>query len=199
MLADGNAVLPDTQVLFVIDPDDESKYDVPTVVVESAGGGMGPPLNAAVAKYWDDFDILGFIGDDHRIRTPGWDQIVAEHMAKDGVEMVYGNDLIRHDIPTNIFMSSRVVKALGWMALPGAKHLYLDNAWAELGGETDTLYYDPKLIIEHMHPTVGKAEYDDGYKRVNATSVYSHDGQVYAGWIRVGQAAKDADTIKSLL
>jgi hypothetical protein len=196
MMADGNAIMPDTQIMFVIDPDDDADYSVPTVTVKSEGGGMGPPLNAAVRRYWDDFDVIGFIGDDHRIRTLEWDKIVGEHLKRPG--MLYGNDKSRTDIPTQVFMSSVIVKTLGWMALPGAKHLYLDNTWARLGRGADCLIYDEKLIIEHMHPTLGKAENDDGYKRVNAPAVYSHDGKVFERW-QVASADADIEKVKAVL
>ena len=184
-------------MVFVVDDDDVTmidyvQSDLPVVSLEHSGGGMGPPMNAAALKYAPDFDIVGFIGDDHKFRTPGWDERIEEALIPGG--FAYGNDLARDDIPTEVFISSEIVLELGWFCLPGAYHLYLDNTWADLGNMTNSLYYLPDVIIEHQHPIYGKAETDEGYKRVNAPAIYSHDGTLYGQWIDSGQ--RDLDLLK---
>lgn len=188
---------PWTDVMVVVDADDPDTYSVPAATVSSEGGGMGPPLNAAAKHMADRFDIVGFIGDDHMVRTDGWDLRIEEALATPG--MAYGNDLARQDIPTQIFMSTSIYRALGWMALPGAKHLYLDDTWAELGRRTGCLRYLDDVIIEHMHPTLGKATTDAGYQRVNAPSMYAHDNAIYREWINQGQAYEDAKKVREVM
>jgi hypothetical protein len=181
------AVRDSTEIIFVVDPDDPTEYEgLPTLRIDSGGGGMGAPLNAAAALYCRTHDIVGFIGDDHLVRSHAWDETVEQHLRSPG--MLYGNDLARQDIPTQIFMSSLIVEALGWMALPGSHHLYLDDAWAHLGQATGLLKYDPDLIIEHVHFAYGKAAKDDVYERVNSQSMYEHDYAVFEAWRREGFA-----------
>lgn len=194
---------PAVSMIFVVDRDDPKRLGyvangLPMVdFLDYEKGGMGPPLNAAAQALQGSSDILGFIGDDHRFRTPDWDKQVTEALKDGGI--CYGDDLGRPDLPTQVFMSSKIVRALGWMCLPNAKHLYLDDTWKTLGEKAGCLYFLPNVIIEHMHPVYGKAERDAGYARVNASAVYSHDGQLYTKWIESGQADLDAAVVKEAL
>ena len=193
---------PHSQMRFIIDKDDPD-YDayvasgVPYASFEHEGGGMGPPMNAAAAEYAKTFDIVGFIGDDHRFRSVGWDVVISHTLRNGG--MAFGNDLARHDIPTEVFISSDIVQALGWFCLPGAKHLYLDNTWAQVGREAGCLTYLPDVIIEHVHAFFGKAEMDEGYRRVNHPTMYEHDAKIYREWNESGQAARDIETVRRVL
>lgn len=194
---------PAVAMFFVVDRDDPKRagyleYGLPMIdFLQYEKGGMGPPLNAAAKALAAKSQILGFIGDDHRFRTPNWDVMVNTALKDGGI--CYGNDLGRPDLPTQVFMSSQIVQALGWMCLPKAKHLYLDDTWRVLGEKAECLYYIEDMIIEHMHPVYGKAENDAGYARVNASSVYSHDGQLYDEWLKSGRADKDAAIVREVL
>ena len=64
------------------------------------------------------------------------------------------------------------------------KHLYLDNFWKKLGEDLGSLTYLEDVIIEHMHPVAGKAEWDEGYVAVNAQEVYSADALAYRNYIQ---------------
>jgi len=197
------ALLPSTKMVFVVDTDDGTFADyvgakLPIVSYEHEGGGMGPPLNAAVKDLAPHHSIVGFVGDDHRFRTDGWD-IEMTRCLDHKPGFAYGNDLARHDIPTQVFVSVPIVLALGWMSLPGARHLYLDNTWATLGSGADCLSYLPDVVIEHMHPIYGKAEMDEGYARVNAGPMYEHDAAVFNLWVSSGQAERDVATVKAAL
>lgn len=183
-------VLPDTKMSFIVDADDDTfrEYEhLPMLTYEHEGGGMGPPLNAGALDVASKCDIIGFIGDDHRFRTRGWDKTITEALASMGGGVAYGDDLAqRHNLATQVFISSPVVVALGWMALPGAKHLWLDNTWMTLGSGMNRLMYVPQVVIEHIHPYFGKAEWDEGYARANASEVIDHDRAVYEAWLEDG-------------
>jgi hypothetical protein len=56
-------------------------------------------------------------------------------------------------------------------------HLYLDNFWMTLGKDLNALRYIPEVVLEHLHPIAGKAEWDEGYRDVNAQEIYSADKQ----------------------
>ena len=154
-------------------------------VPESESGNMNLALNYAAIQTAEKYDIVGFIGDDHRFRTKGWDRIVKKVLSDAGGGFLYGNDLYMGDyLPTQVFISSPIIRALGWMGLPGARHLYLDNTWKYLGENTDSLYYLPDIVIEHMHPVAGKGEWDENHKRVNTDEMYAHDRAVYDAWVK---------------
>jgi hypothetical protein len=195
-------MLEATKMTFVVDADDDTfeayiKEGLPVVTYDHEGGGMGPPMNAAALDHADIYDHIGFIGDDHLFRTQGWDEVFEKVLAEKG--MVFGNDLTRKDIPTQVFMRSSIVKALGWFCLPGARHLFLDNTWVALGAGAQTLVWREDIIIEHAHPFYGRGEMDEGYARVNQPEMYEHDGALYRGWVDSGQAAKDVETVRRTL
>lgn len=190
-----------TEMIFVVDEDDPTypEYEGLPVRMPIHKGGMGNALNAAALQLIDEYDYVGFIGDDHRFRTRDWDNLMLNHLTSEGGGIGYGNDLMQGvNLPTQVFMSSAIVKALGWMALPGAKHLYFDDTWKSLGEGLDRLYYFPEIVIEHMHPAAGKAEWDDNYKRVNAQTVYDHDLAVFIEW-RDNEYVADVAKVRAVL
>lgn len=129
----------------------------------------------------DPTAIIGNLGDDHVMRTPGWDKRIAEALATPGI--AYGDDGIQHEeLPTAPFISASIVLALGYYALPDVDHMYCDNAWRDVGVQTGTLRYLPDVVIEHVHPAVGKAEWDPGYIRVNAEDAIARDKARYESW-----------------
>lgn len=196
--------LPETSLMFVIDDDDPEidGYMDLLHVEQEAPGNMVKALNLAAMWAIDQFDprFLGFIGDDHRFRTEGWDSHFTDILTDRGGGMVYANDLNRQDgdIPTQIVMSAEIVTALGWMGLPTCKHLYIDNAWRVIGEEIESIFYMPDVVIEHLHPAFGKAEWDEGHKRVNTNEMYRHDAEAFAQWVARG-AADDVKRVREAL
>lgn len=113
----------------------------------------------------DGHDILGAFGDDVVFRTQSWDVFVEKAMRRPCIG--YGDDLIHgQKHPTAVFMSRTIVDALGWLALPDTKHQWADDAWLALGQRTGSLRYIKRVVVEHMHPAVGKAEWDQTYRDV---------------------------------
>lgn len=145
-------------------------------------------------------DVIGFIGDDHRFRTEGWDEVIAKTLEK-SPGFVYGHDGFWQDggIPTQIFISREIVEALGYFALPTCKHLYVDNAWKELGEATHCIRWLPEIMIEHMHPAAQKAEWDEGYKRVNSEEMYSRDRMAFEAWRNGVEFQRDVAKVKAVL
>ncbi|MCA1841568.1 MAG: hypothetical protein LC723_14935 [Actinobacteria bacterium] len=143
---------------------------------------IGPILNGVVPIAATKHDVVGFMGDDHRPRTVAWDRFYINNLREMGTGVVYGNDLYQGaNIPTQVAMTSNIVKATGYFIPPGAKHLYLDNAWADIGRATQLRYLED-IIVEHMHPCAGKGEWDEGYAANNSPETYSEDEAVYLDW-----------------
>lgn len=153
---------------------------------------LGGTLNETAAEYVDQCDVIGFMGDDHRPRTDGWATWILDGLqAPGGVHIVYGDDKLQgQQLPTAAFLTSQIVRTLGWMALPGLTHLYVDNAWLELGRAAGVLGYLPDVVIEHMHPGAGKAAWDAGYAEANAPELDAADKAVFERW-RTEQLAAD--------
>lgn len=188
-------------LVFVVDADDpelpgyweaagDRRIRHLTVHDGQGGTGMTAALNYAAGVFAGEYDALGFMGDDHLPRTAGWDAHVLGALGTDEPRIVYGNDLLQGAaLPTAAFMPSRLVRALGFMAPPVLRHLYVDNFWMELGEQLGTLRYLPDVVIEHLHPAAGKAAVDERYAAVNATEADAADREAWLRWREDGLPA----------
>jgi hypothetical protein len=155
---------------------------------------LGPTLNKEAVQAAAEYPFVGFMGDDHRPRTLGWDAILCSALDEMGTGIVYGNDLFQGpNLPTAVFMTSNIIDALGYMVPPEQTHLYLDNAWLAWGQGAECLRYLPETIIEHVHPAAGKTEWDDRYAEVNSGEMYSADEAAFARYVAT---QLDADVAK---
>jgi hypothetical protein len=199
-----------TWLLFAVDADDPEYARYRTAVDEAfiahrrvqltvqPAGTMVTALNHGArtlleAPGWARPDAIGFMGDDHRPRTKGWDRAYLDALTSlPGI--VYGNDRIQGaSLPTQCAISASVVRALGHMAPEELTHLYVDNYWLTLGRTAGCISYLPQVIVEHLHPVAGRAEWDEGYRRVNAPAMYERDRQAYEEYTKrclTAEAAK---------
>lgn len=183
-----------SHLVFVVDSDDPTKSDYPdghVWVADPPPGCMNAALNRAAfaPDLVSGYELFGFIGDDHRFRTDGWDVMFLE-FAADNPGIYYGNDLFQsHKLPTSWFVTDAIRNQFG-LGYPDLRHLYIDNYWMTMGEAADCLYYFPDVVIEHLHPAAGKGEWDDQYRAVNSPAMYGHDGDVYRKWL---DTRKDAD------
>lgn len=179
-----------TELWFLCDSDDPAIADYLATGLPIAEGprlakGMGATLNRAAIRAVNDteFDVVGFLGDDHRLRTHAWDSRVTLEL-NDRPGVAYGNDLIHGpNLPTAAFVSSALIRDLGYMLPPGLLHLYIDNFWLELGRAT-YLSYMSDVVIEHLHPIAQKAEWDEGYREVNSSEMQAHDHAEFQRYMR---------------
>lgn len=146
---------------------------------------MNGTLNLLANKYAHSYDYLAFMGDDHRPRTPGWDEKLVAAISQLNHGVAYGDDFLQgENLPTAVLLDARIVRVLGYMAPPVLRHLYLDNFWKDLGTALTTLRYVPSVIIEHMHYSNGKAAHDAAYADCNSGEMYNYDGTAYAQYRR---------------
>jgi hypothetical protein len=138
---------------------------------------------------------VGFMGDDHRIRTDGWDLTLAVAAGPDGI--AYGDDLnMGQKLPTAVLMAADLVRIAGYMAPPELGHLYVDNYWLELGRKLGTLAYRPDVVVEHLHPSVGKGPDDEQYRRVNSPEQFKLDGDAWTAYRQAGELDRLAAHIR---
>ena len=178
----------DTELRVVVDRDDPTAGLYPEPKIVGGHTSMVDALNreALVAAQGSQRPAaIGFQGDDHRPRTKGWDQAYLDALADLGTGIVYGNDLLQGEkIPTQCAMTADIVRTLGYMAPPDLVHLYVDNAWLALGRALGRITYLPDVVVEHLHPVAGKAEWDEGYARVNDPGMYDRDRMAFERWLR---------------
>jgi hypothetical protein len=142
---------------------------------------------------------VGFMGDDHRPRTYGWDRMYLDALREMGTGIVYGDDLFQGEaLPTQVAMTSDIIRALSFMAPPNLWHMFCDDFWRDLGRAAGCLRYMPEVVVEHLHPLAGKASVDASYLRSNDPAVYAHDADVYTRYHRSGQFAADVLKVRAL-
>ena len=193
--------LSKTKLLFAVnDDEDPAIYQGLPLLVVPKKDWMNEVLAYAVGEvlHVRPPEYLGFIGDDNRFRTPGWDRRVEEVLTALGGGFAYGNDQGRFDIPSHVFVSTNIVRALGWFGLPGAHHLYLDNTWGHLGDGANCLYFIRNVIIEHLHPLFGKGKMDESYLSSSSREVFAHDLAVYNRWL-AEDAERDIQTVRDCI
>lgn len=160
-----------------------------------------PKLNRVATQYAMTSPApfaLGFAGDDHRPRTPGWAKRFVDELRQMKTGIVYPDDGYRQDIPTSWYMTSDIVRALGAMVSAPVEHLYCDDALRDLGRDAGCLRFMPDVLVEHLNPYAGeKAPMDEQYARVNARSQYVTDGRAYRRWRRF-DLPRQAGVIRNL-
>lgn len=198
----------DTRLVFAVDADDKTGGEYVgaglDIHVCPAPSNMVKTLNFATvifASYRQGAacpPAIGFMGDDHRPRTSGWDAAYLDALRELGTGIVYGDDLLQGEkLPTQVAMTSDIIRALGYMAPPTLTHMYVDNFWLDLGRRAGFLRYLPDVVVEHLHPVAGKAEWDAGHIRVNAPQMYAADRTAYARYT-VEQLPGAAAAVKAL-
>ena len=139
---------------------------------------MNGTLNLVANKYADKYETIFFLGDDHLVQTPNWDEYLSKAIAHKGYGLAYGNDLLqKQNLATAVMMSTNIIRAVGYMAPPKLIHLYMDNYWMILGQRLGTLWYFDNVIIEHLHPVAGKTSWDEQYMEANSNEVGNADRQ----------------------
>lgn len=190
---------------FVVDADDPEMSTYRNwfdgyVCVAPPGGrpGIVDPLNWAATQMAEQFDRIGFMGDDHLPRG-NWEVPVVQALRELGTGIVYGNDLLQGELlPTAVFMTADIVRTLGYMAPPQLNHLFVDNYWLELGRGIGRITYLDDVVIEHLHPLNGKSEWDATYSHCNDNAA-PKDGFIWEALKRGGYIDRDIEKVKALL
>jgi hypothetical protein len=120
----------------------------------------------AMRKYVTSHRFLAVLNDDHEPVTSGWDRAFKDAIGNESFAVAYGPDGVWEDgqVPTAPFLTSSIVTALGWIALPGLQHILIDNVWMELAQGTDTLHFLRDVRIQHHHVDNGEAKWDATYR-----------------------------------
>jgi len=169
-----------------------SRYEVPRWMP------MVRKLDLVAADARETYWSIGFAGDDHVPRTPGWAARYVEELRRLGTGIVYGDDGYQGKrLPTQWAMTSDIVRALGRMVPAPVEHLYCDNAVLDLGISAGCIHYLPDVLVEHMHPVAGKAADDDQYRRVNSRDQYRRDRVAYRRW-KQSRLAADVVAVRTL-
>jgi hypothetical protein len=206
-----------TRLIFVLDEDDQfvnkyisrnaGRYEY--VIAPPTRRGMVGALNWAYRHFGDNDALgfaVGFLGDDHRPRTDGWDTAYLTTLRDLEHGFVYGNDLFQGaTMPTQVAFTTSIADTLGYMSPPELDHLCVDLVWRELGQALGRITYLDKVIVEHMHPLATKADGskkakdDKNYKAVNSSLMGRHDAAAYKFYMEEGRFESDVAKLKELI
>lgn len=182
-----------TSLTVVVDHDDPALQRYITLaghhqwwdlVVQVGNQKLGPILNAHAVPLAHTCTHLAFMGDDHLPRSPLWDEILINALhGRPGV--AYGNDLFQGpNLPTAVVISSDLIRTLGYMQPRQLVHLYFDDFWKLLGESVGNLAYRGDVVIEHLHPIAGKAEWSAQYAWTTSAQQLGEDGQRYRQYLQ---------------
>lgn len=159
-----------------------------------------PKLNAAALNAADDYEFVGFAGDDHLPRTRAWAQSFVDLFDRDrSAGIAYPDDGYQHEnLASSWVMRADIVRELGRMVPAPVEHLYCDNSVMDVGREAGCLTYLPDVLVEHVHPVAGKVVTDAQYERVNGREQYRRDRPAYKRWKRDGGLASDAAQVRAV-
>lgn len=173
------------------------------LAVDPTRRGMVGALNSAYLRLEHEGNLgyaVGFMGDDHRPRTRGWDTRYLETLRGLGTGFVYGDDLYQHEaIATQCAFTRDIPLALGYMCPPEFDHLCVDVVWNDWGKTLDRIVYLPDVVVEHMHYLAGKSNMDKGYALVNSGQMAAHDSAAYRSYHDSGRFQEDIDKLMMLL
>lgn len=144
-------------LLVVVDEDDPqleaykrlAAADLPVAAGTPLGSGVA--LNALMPRLAEAQFAVGFLTDDHRPRTEGWDRRFVDELTRLGTGLVYGDDLLQgRNLPTAVAMTSDIVQTLGYFVPPGMTRMYFDSFWLGLGQELGRITYLEDVVVEHL-------------------------------------------------
>lgn len=155
--------------VYVLHDDDECEiYDpilanYPSInnLCIKSGITLMEKINVHALDIANNYKYVGFIGDDIVFRTK-WENEFVSWLSTEKYALAYANDLIHTNggLATHPFITSNLIKAVGFYGCPAVGHHYFDNYWMQVVGRVGTLKFFPETIMEHIHPIAGKAEAD---------------------------------------
>jgi hypothetical protein len=196
-------VTGDSRLVILVDDDDPTlaEYEAIERIELRVGPRLriGGTLNAVAPILATETFAIGFMGDDHVPRTQGWDVAFVNALHRLGTGVVYGNDLFQGpNLPTAVAMTANIVTTLGYFVMPGGVHLFLDNFWMAIGQGIGRMTYLDDVILEHLHPQLGKGDWDDTYVEANADATWSADEATYNAYV-ANDLLRDLEKLRELL
>jgi len=165
-----------------------STQEVSDLIILTA---VQPITDLINAVNFDGYDFVTITNDDFVFNTPGWDSKLISSM-NGAPGFAYGFDGLNNHLPTTCMMSAIIPRTLGWIQLPGLKHLCGDLVWMDLGRKIDRLFFNRNVLITHNQKE------DSVYAKTNSKERYRTDGAVYESW-RKRQSDADVRRLREAL
>lgn len=195
----------DIEMVIAIDDDDNSydklsiKGDIPIYI------NSYPRM--VLSQYWNECykrsngNILMHCGDDLIFRTEGWDTVVKDKFAQypDNIVFVYGNDGSGvHDgkFGTHGFIHRRWAETVGYFVPPYFSSDWNDT-WLNDVAKMIGRHKHIDILTEHMHPDLGKAEYDITHQERIKRHQEDNVNQLY--YSKLSERQADAEKLRRVM
>ncbi len=151
---------------------------------------------AVIHPHLDDTDWFGWLGDDSVPETPGWDTKVVD--ALNGWNVVSTNDgmMAPKKMHGAVAWSVPLLKAVGYMFVPGSNHFYMDDIWEDLGNLTGCWTVLMDVMVRHRNAGYEPNRQDATSNTIN--TYWPNDERAFAKWKRDDRNAA-CDRIANLM
>jgi glycosyltransferase involved in cell wall biosynthesis len=141
--------------------------------------GVCGAMNKLYELYPDE-PWYGLICDDEFPLTENWDTQLVE--AAGDWKIAHGNDgwQSQERIHGIVVLGGKLVRELGWMALPGLWHWFVDNTWELIAGYCGTRVLVKDAFMEHRHWRAGKAAKDEVHELGESRAL--EDRAIFVRW-----------------
>lgn len=158
-------VTPTERGLIAIDDDQEALYDGVKLPANwaldvSPKNFFGPKNNDVFRRYPNE-PFYGSMNDDMLPETEGWDAILSAAAGSWGA--AWADDQLGKRAGCVAF-GGELVRALGFLCVPGLQHFYNDDAHETIASDLRIGIFREDVIVPHLHFSNGKAEHDATYR-----------------------------------
>jgi hypothetical protein len=175
-----NATEPDSvEIVIIQDEDDRDQFEfstfgnIQTHILPRYKFIQSVNIGLAKRKWF--FEWVAWLGDDCRYLTPRWDDLLREHKEL----VVFGPDGHQDErMATHPFIRKCIPESLGYLLPQELIHGCADTFIEALAREIGSIAYDPRIKMEHLHPTAGKGKMDQTY--LDAQQVWEQDKKTMA-------------------
>ena len=153
-------VLHDDDECHIYDPILAQYPSINNLCIKS-GITLMEKINVPALEIADKHKYVGFIGDDIVFKTK-WESTFIAFLSSQPFGLAFANDLmhVTGDLATHPFITSNLIKAVGFFGCPAVGHHYFDNYWMAVVKRVGIIRYFPEIIMEHIHPSMGKEKMD---------------------------------------
>ncbi len=165
---------------------------------------IGPPARVGPKLNWfwglmPWYESYLLMGDDVRSETTGWDEklLTALREKLGGWGLTYGTDYWGEMHANHPLISGNILKAIGYYALEGLEHAYLDTVLFSLCKTLGKTFYCPEVSFPHLHHVKGLSVRDETYIRAEETLKPGQD--ISTKWHKRGGLDRDLAKVREAM
>jgi hypothetical protein len=175
--------------VFVLHDDDEcdiydpilAKYPSVNNLCIKSGLNLMEKINVPAIDIANKYRYVGFIGDDILFKTK-WESEFISFLSSRKFALAFANENSEYAgaLAAHPFITSNMIKAVGFFGCPAVTHQYFDNYWHEMALTVGEVKYFENIIMEHRHPMMFKDIKDKLYDKIESQfEVNRHNYAVY--------------------